>query len=167
MSTQNKFSDNFKSPIFTQNYLLQITISLAKSNNLRSPLEMIPLHNKFNLHIIPNNSLHLNPAIFQIPLPHLPKTQQSLPIKIAHHSPISTKIITQNTYLEVHNINLAGNTVLNCVKLLHNSNHKNSLKNTSQKNLEMPNWHFEIQSYQFHINLISFTTLKSILCSLF
>ena len=120
---QNKFSDNSKSPIFTQNYLLQITISLAKSNNLRSPLEMIPLHNKFNLHIIPNNSLHLNPAIFQIPLPHLPKTQQSLPIKIAHHSPISTKIITQNTYLEVHNINLAGNTVLNCVKLLHNSNH--------------------------------------------
>lgn len=42
ISMQNKFSDNSKSPIFTQNYLLQITISLAKSNNLRSPLEGIP-----------------------------------------------------------------------------------------------------------------------------
>ena len=130
---------NFKSPIFTQNYLLQITISLAKSNNLRSPLEVIPLHNKFNLYTIPNNSLHLNLVISQIPLSHLPKTQQSLPIKIAHHSPISTKIITQNTYLEVRNLTSSGNTVLNCVKLSHNSNHKNSLKNTSQKNLEMPN----------------------------
>ena len=120
---QNKFSDNSKSPIFTQNYLLQITISLAKSNNLRSPLEVIPLHNKFNLYTIPNNSLYLHSAISQIPLSHLPKTQQSLPMKSTHHSPISTKIITQNTYLEVHNINLAGNTVLNCVKLSHNSNH--------------------------------------------
>ena len=147
---QNKFSDNSKSPIFTQNYLSQFTISLAKSNNLRSPLEMIPLHNKFNLHIIPNNSLHLNPAIFQIPLPHLPKTQQSLPIKIAHHSPISTKIITQNTYLEVHNINLAGNTVLNCVKFPHNYNHKNSLKNTSQKILKCQ---IDISRYN-HLNFI-------------
>ena len=120
---QNKFSDNSKSPIFTQNYLLQITISLAKSNNLRSPLEVIPLHNKFNLYTIPNNSFHLNPAISQITLTHLPKTQQSLHMKSTYHSPISTKIITQNTYLEVHNINLTGNTVLNCVKLSHNSNH--------------------------------------------
>ena len=88
---------------------------------------------------MPNNSLHVNLAISQIHLSHLPKTQQSLPMKSAHHSPISIKIITQNTYLEVHNINLVGNTVLNCVKLSHNSNHKNSLKNTSQKNLEMPN----------------------------
>ena len=63
---------NSKSPIFTQNYLLQITISLAKSNNLRSHLEVKQSHNKFNLHTIPNNSLHLNPAIFQIPLSHLP-----------------------------------------------------------------------------------------------
>ena len=139
MSTQNKFSDNSKLPIFTHNYLLQITISLAKSNNLRSPLEVMPLHNKFNLHTIPNNSLHLNLAISQIPLPHLPKTQQSLPIKSVHHSPISIKIITQNTYLEVRNLTSSGNTALNCVKLSHNSNHKNSLKNTSQKNLEMPN----------------------------
>ena len=154
MSTQNKFSDNFKLPIFTQNYLLQITISLEKSNNLRSPLEVMPLHNKFNLYTIPNNSLHLNLVISQIPLWNLPKTQQSLPIKIAHHSPISIKIITQNTYLEVHNITSSGNTVLNCVKLSHNYNHKNSLKNTSQKNLEMTNWHLKIQSYQFHINLI-------------
>ena len=136
---QNKFSDNSKSPIFIQNYLLQITISLANSNNLRSPLEVTALHNKFNLYTIPNNSLHINPVISQIPLSHLPKTQQSLHIKIAHHSLISIKIITQNTYLEVHNITSSGNTVLNCVKLSHNSNHKNSLKNTSQKNLEMPN----------------------------
>lgn len=99
---QNKFSDNSKSPIFIQNYLLQITISLIKSNNLRSPLEVIPLHNKFNLYTIPNNSLHLNPAILQIPLSHLPKTQQSLPIKSTYYSPISTKIPTQNTYFEVH-----------------------------------------------------------------
>ena len=120
---QNKFSDNSKSPIFTQNHLLQITISFAKSNNLRSHLEVIPLHNKFNLYTIPNNSLHLNPVISQIPLPHITKTQQSLPMKSTYHSTISTKIITQNTYLEVHNINLAGNTVLNCVKLSHNSNH--------------------------------------------
>nr|DAI01863.1 MAG TPA: hypothetical protein [Bacteriophage sp.]DAK25421.1 MAG TPA: hypothetical protein [Caudoviricetes sp.] len=35
---------------------------------------MIPLHNKFNLYTIPNNSLYLNPAISQIPLPHLSKT---------------------------------------------------------------------------------------------
>ena len=147
---QNKFSDNSKSPIFTQNYLLQITISLEKSNNLRSPLEVIPSHNKFNLYTIPNNSLHLNPAISQIPLSHLPKTQQSLPIKIAHHSPISIKIITQNTYLEVHNINLAGNTVLNCVKLLHNSNNKNSLKNTSQKILKCQ---IDISRYN-HLNFI-------------
>lgn len=102
ISTQNKFSDNLKSPIFTQNYLLQITIFLAKSNNLRSPLEVIPLHNKFNLYTIPNISLHLNPLISQIPLPHLPKTQQSLPIKSTYYHPISTKIPTQNTYLEVH-----------------------------------------------------------------
>lgn len=128
---QNKFSDNSKSPIFTQNYLSQITISLAKSNNLRSPLEVISLHNKFNLHTIPNNSLHLNPAISQIPLSHLPKTQQSLPIKSTHHSPISIKIITQNTYLEVRNLTSPENTHLNCVKLSHNSNHKNSFKNTS------------------------------------
>ena len=131
MSTQNKFSDNSKSPIFTQNYLLQITISLEKSNNLRSHLEVMPLHNKFNLHTIPNNSLHLNPAISQIPLPHLPKTQQSLPMKSAHHSPISIKIITQNIYLEVHNLTSSENTVINCAKLSHNFNHKNSLKNTS------------------------------------
>ena len=111
---------------------------------------MIPLHNKFNLYTIPNNSLHLNPVISKIPLSHLPKTQQSLPIKIAHHSPISTKIITQNTYLEVHNINLAGNTVLNCVKLLHNSNHKNSLKNTSQKILKCQ---IDISRYN-HLNFI-------------
>ena len=136
MSTQNKFSDNSKSPIFTQNYLLQITISLAKSNNLRSHLEVIPLHNKFNLYTIPNNSLHLNLVISQIPLLHLPKTQQSLPINSAHYSPISIKIITQNTYLEVRNLTSSGNTVLNCVKLLHNSNNKNSLKNTSQKILK-------------------------------
>nr|DAI69615.1 MAG TPA: hypothetical protein [Caudoviricetes sp.] len=51
---------------------------------------------------IPDNSLYLNPAISQILLWNLPKTQQSLPIKSAHHSPISIKIITQNTYLEVH-----------------------------------------------------------------
>ena len=139
MSTHNKFSDNYKSPIFTQNHLSQVTISLAKSNNLRSPLEVIPLHNKFNLYTIPNNSLHLNPVISKIPLSHLPKTQQSLHIKIAHHSPIPIKIITQNTYLEVHNINLAGNTVLNCVKFTHNSNHKNSFKKYITKNLEMPN----------------------------
>ena len=139
MSTQNKFSDNSKSPIFTQNYISKITISLAKSNNLRSPLEVIALHNKFNLYTIPNNSLHLNLAISQIPLPHLPKTQQSLPMKSTYHSPISIKIITKNTYLEVRNLTLSGNTTLNCVKLSHNSNHKNSLKNTSQKNLEMPN----------------------------
>ena len=120
---QNKFSDNSKSPIFTQNYLLQITISLAKSNNLRSHLEVIPSHNKFNLYTIPNNSLHINHAISQIPLSHLPKTQQSLPMKSTYHSPISIKIITQNTYLEVHNITSSGNTVLNCVKLSHNSNH--------------------------------------------
>ena len=131
MSTQNKFSDNSKLPIFTQNYILQITISLANSNNLRSPLEVIPSHNKFNLYTIPNNSLHLNLAISQIPLPHLPKTQQSLHMKSTHHSPISIKIITQNTYLEVRNLTSSGNTVLNCVKLLHNSNNKNSLKNTS------------------------------------
>ena len=131
MSTQNKFSDNSKSPIFTQNYLLQITISLAKSNNLRSPLEVLPLHNKFNVHTIPNNSLHLNPVISQIPLSHLPKTQQSLHMKSTYHYPISIKIITQNTYLEVHNITSSGNTVLNCVKFPHNSNYKNSLKNTS------------------------------------
>lgn len=92
---------------------------------------MIPLHNKFNLYTIPNNSLYLNPAISQIPLPHLSKTQQSLPIKSTHHSPISIKIITQNTYLEVHNLTSSGNTVLNCVKFPHNSNHKNSIKNTS------------------------------------
>ena len=147
---QNKFSDNSKLPIFTQNYLLQITISLAKSNNLRSHLEVIPLHNKFNLYTIPNNSLHLNPVISQIPLPHLPKTQQSLHIKITHHSPISTKIITQNTYLEVHNIPSSWNTVLNCVKLSHNSNHKNSLKNTSQKILK-----FQIDTSRYnHINFI-------------
>lgn len=139
MSTQNKFSDNSKSPIFTQNYLLQITISLAKSNNLRSHLEVIPLHNKFNLYTIPNNSLHLNPVISQIPLSHLPKTQQSLHMKSTYHSPISTKIITQNTYLEVHNLNLAGNTVINCVKLSHNYNHKNSFKKYITKNLEIPN----------------------------
>ena len=150
MSTQNKFSDNSKSPIFTQNYLLQITISLAKSNILRSPLEVKQSHNKFNLHTIPNNSLHLNPAIFQIPLPHLPKTQQSLPMKSTHHSPISTKIITQNTYLEVHNITSSGNTVLNCVKLLHNSNNKNSLKNTSQKILKCQ---IDISRYN-HLNFI-------------
>lgn len=136
MSTQNKFSDNFKSPIFTQNYLAQSQISLANSNNLRSPLEVIPSHNKFNLYTIPNNSLYLHLVISQILLSHLPKTQQSLHMKSTHHSPISIKIITQNTYLEVHNINLAGNTVLNCVKLSHNSNHKNSLKNTSQKILK-------------------------------
>ena len=123
MSTQNKFSDNFKLPIFTQNYLLQITISLANSNNLRSPLEVKPLHNKFNLYTIPNNSLHLNLAISQIPLPHLPKMQQSLPINSAHYSPISIKIITQNTYLEVRNLTSSGNTTLNCVKLSHNYNH--------------------------------------------
>lgn len=117
ISTQNKFSDNYKSPIFTQNYLLHITISLAKSNNLRSPLEVIALHNKFNLHTIPNNLLHLNPAISQIPLPHLPKMQQSLPIKSTHHSPISIKIITKNTSLEVHNFTSSGNTHLNCVKV--------------------------------------------------
>ena len=120
---QNKFSDNSKSQIFTQNYLLQITISLENSNNLRSPLEVKPLQNKFNLYTIPNNSLHLNPVISQIPLSHLPKTQQSLPMKSTYHSPISIKIITQNTYLEVHNITSSGNTVLNCVKLSHNSNH--------------------------------------------
>lgn len=96
----------------------------------------MPLHNKFNLRTIPNISLHLNPAIFQIPLPHLPKTQQSLPIKSAHHSSISIKIIIQNTYLEVHNLTLSGSTHLNCVKLSHNSNHKNSFKNTSQKILK-------------------------------
>ena len=100
---------------------------------------MIALHNKFNLHTIPNNSLHLNPVISKIPLSHLPKTQQSLPMKSTHHSPISIKIITKNTYLEVRNLTLSGNTTLNCVKLSHNSNHKNSLKNTSQKNLEMTN----------------------------
>lgn len=121
MSTQNKFSDNSKSPIFTQNYLLQITISLAKSNNLRSPLKVKPSHNKFNLYTIPNNSLHLNPVISQIPLSHLPKTQQSLPMKSTHHSPISTKIITQNTYLEVHNLPSPENTHLNCVKFSYNS----------------------------------------------
>lgn len=163
---QNKFSDNSKSPIFTQNYLLQITKSLAKSNNLRSPFEVIPLHNKFNLHTIPNNLLHLNPAISQIPLLHLPKTQQSLPIKSAHHSPISIKIITQNTYLEVHNLTSSGNTTLNCVKFSHNSNHKNSFKNTSQ-NLEMPKWHLKMQSPNSISPLISSTTLKSILFSLF
>ena len=150
MSTQNKFSDNSKSPIFTQNYLLQITISLEKYNNLRSPLEVIPLHNKFNLHTIPNNSLHLNLVISQIPLPHLPKTQQSLPMKSAHHSPISIKIITQNTYLEVHNVTSSGNTVLNCVKFPHNSNHKNSLKNTSQKILKCQ---IDISRYN-HLNFI-------------
>ena len=139
MSTQNKFSDNSKSPIFTQNYLLQITISLANSNNLRSPLEVKPLQNKFNLYTIPNNSLHLNPVISQIPLPHLPKTQQSLPIKSVHHSPISIKIITQNTYLEVRNLTSSGNTALNCVKLSHNYNHKNSFKKYITKNLEIPN----------------------------
>lgn len=130
MSTQNKFSDNSKSPIFTQNYLSQITISIAKSNNLRSPLEAIPSHNKFNLRTIPNNLLHLHPAISQIPLPHLPKTQQSLLIISTHHSPISTKITTQNIYLEVHNLTSSENTYLNCVKFSHNSNHKNLLKNT-------------------------------------
>lgn len=150
MSTQNKFSDNSKSPIFTQNYLLQITISLAKSNNLRSPLEVLPLHNKFNLYTIPNNSLHLNPVISQIPLSHLPKTQQSLPMKSTYHYHISTKIITQNTYLEVHNITSSGNTVLNCVKLLHNSNNKNSLKNTSQKILKCQ---IDISRYN-HLNFI-------------
>lgn len=123
MSTQNKFSDNSKLPIFTQNYILQITISLENSNNLRSPLEVIALHNKFNLYTIPNNSLHLNLVISQIPLSHLPKTQQSLPMKSTYHSHISIKIITKNTYLEVYNLNLPGNTVLNCVKLSHNSNH--------------------------------------------
>lgn len=133
---QNKFSDNSKSPIFIQNYLLQITISLIKSNNLRSPLEVIPLHNKFNLYTIPNNSLYLNPAISQILLWNLTKTQQSLPIKSTHHSPISTKIITQNIYLEVRNLTSPENAHLNCVKLSHNSNHKNLLKNTSQKILK-------------------------------
>ena len=93
---------------------------------------MIPLHNKFNLHTIPNNSLYLHSAISQIPLSHLSKTQQSLPIKSTHHSPISIKIITQNTYLEVYNLTSPENTHLNCVKLSHNSNHKNSLKNTSR-----------------------------------
>nr|DAS89021.1 MAG TPA: hypothetical protein [Caudoviricetes sp.] len=39
-------------------------------------------------------------------MPHLPKTQQSLPIKSVHYSLISIKIITQNIYLEVHNLNL-------------------------------------------------------------
>ena len=150
MSTQNKFSDNSKSPIFTQNYILQITNSLANSNNLRSPLEVIALHNKFNLHTIPNNSLHLNLVISQIPLSYLPKTQQSLPIKSAHHSPISTKIITKNTYLEVRNLTSSGNTVLNCVKLLHNSNNKNSLKNTSQKILK---FQIDISRYN-HFNFI-------------
>ena len=111
---------------------------------------MIPLHNKFNLYTIPNNSLHLNPVISQIPLSHLPKTQQSLHMKSTYHSPISTKIITQNTYLEVHNITSSGNTVLNCVKLLHNSNNKNSLKNTSQKILK-----FQIDTSRYnHINFI-------------
>ena len=93
---------------------------------------MIPLHNKFNLHTITNNSLYLHSAISQIPLSHLSKTQQSLPIKSTHHSPISIKIITQNTYLEVHNLTSSENTVLNCAKLSHNFNHKNSLKNTSR-----------------------------------
>lgn len=88
----------------------------------------MPLHNKFNLYTIPDNSLYLHPAISQFPLPHLPKTQQSLHIKSAHHSPISIKITIQNTYLEVHNLTSSGNTHLNCVKLSHNSNHKNSFK---------------------------------------
>nr|DAZ55084.1 MAG TPA: hypothetical protein [Caudoviricetes sp.] len=96
---------------------------------------MIPLHNKFNLYTIPNNSLHLNLAISQISLSHLPKTQQLFPIKSAHHSPISIKIITQNIYLEVHNLTSPENTHLNCVKLSHNSNHKNSLK-IHHKNLK-------------------------------
>lgn len=111
---------------------------------------MIPLHNKFNLHTIPNISLYLNPAISQIPLSHLPKMQQSLPINSAHYSPISIKIITQNTYLEVSNLTLLGNTVLNCVKLLHNSNNKNSLKNTSQKILKCQ---IDISRYN-HLNFI-------------
>lgn len=144
MSTQNKFSVNSKSPIFTQNYLLKITISLANSNNLRSPLEVIPLHNKFNLYTIPNNSLHLNLVISKIPLSHLPKTQQSLHIKSTHHSLISIKIITQNTYLEVHNLILPENTSLNCAEFSHNSNHSKSTQKIHYKKLEITNWHLKM-----------------------
>lgn len=67
---------------------------------------------------------YLNPALSQIPLLHLPKTQQSFPIKSRYHHPISLKIITQNTYLEVRNLTSSWNTTLNCVKLSHNSNQK-------------------------------------------
>lgn len=122
ISTQNKFSDNLKSPIFTQNYLSSIWISLANSTYDRSPFEVIPLHDKYKLHTILNNSLHLNHVISQIPLSYLPKTQQSLPIKMYHNSLTSTKIITRNTHLEVHIFNIPKNIYLNCVKFLHNSN---------------------------------------------
>ena len=97
---------------------------------------MIPLHNKFNLYTIPNNSLHLNLAISQIPLPHLPKMQQSLPIKSTYHSPISTKIITQITPLEVHNLILPENTSINCVKFSHNSNRSKFTQKYITKNLK-------------------------------
>ena len=89
---QNKFSDNSKSPIFTQNYLLQITITLAKSNNLRSPLEVIPLHNKFNLYTIPNNSLHLNPLISQISLLYLLKRSNYFLLKAHITLPSQSKL---------------------------------------------------------------------------
>jgi len=94
-------------------------------------------HNKFNLYTIPNNSLHLNPAISQIPLPHLPKTQQSLPIKSTHHSIILIKIIIQNTPLSKSTISYHHKMLIEIV-----SNFRtilitqNSLKNTSQKILK-------------------------------
>lgn len=44
ISTQNKFSDNLKPSIFTQNHPSQFQKPLAKSNNLRTLLELLSNH---------------------------------------------------------------------------------------------------------------------------
>lgn len=150
MSTQNKFSDNSKSPISPK-----ITHS-----KLQYHLQNLTIYEVLSkcYHYITNLIYIQFQIIHFILIMQYPKFPCHIYIKRSNHFilkvhitlPSQSKLSSKNTSLEVHNINLAGNTVLNCVKFPYNSNNKNSLKNTSQKILKCQ---IDISRYN-HLNFI-------------
>jgi len=113
-TTINKFSDNLKSSIFTQNHLSQFQKSLVKSNNLRTPLELLSNHISQDHKLNPISPSPKNPKIpYHI---YLNQLYYFLFKCISFY--FSTTTIKP---LEVHNLTLPENTHLNCVKFSHNS----------------------------------------------